>query len=181
MNGVGLQNTVDPQIKENELSKKRKNKIYLLQPLFQNLTQMKNIIWASCFKASVSIQIILEKMYSFQSDLHTDDFLIYLFYFSHEFFFLKTTEYGIDIVIFYLKLIVFSSGSPTFYTRTLVQTLALTYLNNTFFVHKTNKNKKISPATLSSIYCLQLFDSCHSDQRETVPHCGFDLHFSDNE
>lgn len=109
---------------------------------------MKNIIWASCFKASVSIQIILEKMYSFQSDLHTDDFLIYLFYFSHEFFFLKTTEYGIDIVIFYLKLIVFSSGSPTFYTRTLVQTLALTYLNNTFFVHKTSKNKKISPATL---------------------------------
>lgn len=40
----------------------------------------------SCFKASVSIQIILEKMYSFQFDLHTDDFLIYLFYFSHEFF-----------------------------------------------------------------------------------------------
>ena len=39
---------------------------------------MKNIIWASCFKASVSIQIILEKMYSFQSDLPTNDFLIYL-------------------------------------------------------------------------------------------------------
>lgn len=119
---------------------------------------MKNIIWASCFKASVSIQIILEKMYSFQSDLPTNDFLIYLFYFSHEFFFLKTTEYGIDIVIFCLKLIVFSSGSPTFYTRTLVQTRELTYLNNTFFVHKTSKNKKISPATL------------HPPQKKTYTH-----------
>lgn len=38
---------------------------------------MENIIWASRFKANVSIQIILEKMYSFQSDLHRDDFLIY--------------------------------------------------------------------------------------------------------
>ena len=25
------------------------------------------------------------------------------------------------------------------------------------------------------------FDSSHSDWREMVPHCGFDLHFSDNE
>ena len=25
------------------------------------------------------------------------------------------------------------------------------------------------------------FDSSHSDQHEMVPHCGFDLHFSDNE
>ena len=27
----------------------------------------------------------------------------------------------------------------------------------------------------------RLFDSSHSDQREMVPHCGFELHFSDNE
>ena len=27
----------------------------------------------------------------------------------------------------------------------------------------------------------RLFDSSHSDQHEMVPHCGFDLHFSDNE
>ena len=27
----------------------------------------------------------------------------------------------------------------------------------------------------------RLLDSSHSDQREMVPHCGFDLHFSDNE
>ena len=25
------------------------------------------------------------------------------------------------------------------------------------------------------------FDSSHFDQHEMVPHCGFDLHFSDNE
>ena len=27
----------------------------------------------------------------------------------------------------------------------------------------------------------KLFDSSHSDRHEMVPHCGFDLHFSDNE
>ena len=27
----------------------------------------------------------------------------------------------------------------------------------------------------------RLLDSSHSDWREIVPHCGFDLHFSDNE
>ena len=27
----------------------------------------------------------------------------------------------------------------------------------------------------------RLSDSSHSDQHEMVPHCGFDLHFSDNE
>ena len=27
----------------------------------------------------------------------------------------------------------------------------------------------------------RLFDSSHSDWREMAPHCGFDLHFSDNE
>ena len=31
---------------------------------------------------------------------------------------------------------------------------------------------------LSSIVC-RLFDSSHSDWREMVPHCGFNLHFSD--
>ena len=27
----------------------------------------------------------------------------------------------------------------------------------------------------------RLFDSSHSDQREMIPHCGYDSHFSDNE
>ena len=35
--------------------------------------------------------------------------------------------------------------------------------------------------TLSLIIVCRLFDSSHSDQHEMVPHCGFDLHFSDNE
>ena len=34
--------------------------------------------------------------------------------------------------------------------------------------------------TLSSIYC-RLFDGSHSALHEMVPHCGFDVHFSDNE
>ena len=35
--------------------------------------------------------------------------------------------------------------------------------------------------TLSSIcYLYRLFDDGHSDQSEVIPHCGFDLHFSNN-
>ena len=41
----------------------------------------------------------------------------------------------------------------------------------------TNSGNAPSPAF---IVC-RLLDSTHSDQREMVPHCGFDLHFSDNE
>ena len=35
--------------------------------------------------------------------------------------------------------------------------------------------------TLSSIYCLQIFGSQPFWLVEVVPHCGFDLHFSNNE
>ena len=35
--------------------------------------------------------------------------------------------------------------------------------------------------TLSCIIVCRLFEGSHSDQHEMVPHCGFGLHFSDNE
>ena len=38
-----------------------------------------------------------------------------------------------------------------------------------------------SPTRLKRLSSSRLFDSSHSDQREMVPHCGFELHFSDNE
>ena len=34
---------------------------------------------------------------------------------------------------------------------------------------------------LSNIYACRLLDRSHSGWCEMVPHCGFDLHFSDNE
>ena len=37
-----------------------------------------------------------------------------------------------------------------------------------------------TPLPPAFIVC-RLFDSSHSDRHEMVPHCGFDLHFSDNE
>ena len=37
-----------------------------------------------------------------------------------------------------------------------------------------------STPSAAFIVC-RLFDNSHSDWREMVPHCGFDLHFSDNE
>ena len=36
-------------------------------------------------------------------------------------------------------------------------------------------------STPSPAFICRLFDGSHSDWHEMVPHCGFDLHFSDNE
>ena len=46
--------------------------------------------------------------------------------------------------------------------------------------HQQCKRVPFSPTSLAFIAC-RLLDSSHSDWREMVPHCGFDLHFSDNE
>ena len=47
--------------------------------------------------------------------------------------------------------------------------------------HQQCKRVPFSPHLSSAFIVCRLFDSTHSDQREMVPHCGFDLHFSDNE
>ena len=46
--------------------------------------------------------------------------------------------------------------------------------------HHQCKRVPFSPPSATYIVC-RLFDSSHSDQHEMVPHCGLDLHFSDNE
>ena len=46
--------------------------------------------------------------------------------------------------------------------------------------HKQCKKVPFSPYSPAFIVC-RLFDGSLSDQHEMVPHCGFDLHFSDNE
>ena len=47
----------------------------------------------------------------------------------------------------------------------------------------TNSIREFSfPHTLSSIcYLYRLFDDGHSDQSEVIPHCSFDLHFSNDQ
>ena len=49
-------------------------------------------------------------------------------------------------------------------------------------LHSNQQCKSVPfPHTLSSIYCLWTFDDGPSDSCEVISHCGFDLHFSNNE
>ena len=46
-------------------------------------------------------------------------------------------------------------------------------------LHSPQQSKRV-PFSQAFIAC-RCLDSSHPDLREMVPHCGFDLHFSDNE
>ena len=47
--------------------------------------------------------------------------------------------------------------------------------------YQQRKRGSLFPTPSPAFIVCKLFDSSHSDWHEMVPHCGFDLHFSDNE
>ena len=53
--------------------------------------------------------------------------------------------------------------------------------NTTVHSHQQHGNVSISPHSLQHLLFIDFFDDGHSDWCEVIPHCNFDLHFSDNQ
>ena len=74
------------------------------------------------------------------------------------------------------------AGSYSGFIRRFLRNLHSTLHNGYIYLHSHQQCKSVpfSPHPPAFIVC-RLFDDGHSDWCEVISHCGFDLHFSNNE
>ena len=86
-----------------------------------------------------------------------------------------TLGYNVSLSILVSSVCIFSSGIAGLYVSSI-----FSFSRNSTMLSIVAEIVYI-PNSVRGFSFLHILSSNHSDQREMVPHCSFDLHFSDNE